>query len=82
MFVFQKPTILFLDMNMEKNSVHIHDVPIKSILLMSISISHFETRFPFKTPTKGRYFPLESWSQSGKRTETDSCQANKIFKER
>lgn len=48
---------------MEKNSVHIHNVPIKSILLTSISISHFETRFPFIKPTKKRNFPLESWSQ-------------------
>lgn len=45
-----------MDMSRENNSLHIHDVPIKSILLLSISISHSETSLPFITPTKRRNF--------------------------
>lgn len=47
----------------KKNSVHIHDVPI------SISVSHLKTKFPFISPLERRNFPIESWSQSGKKKE-------------
>lgn len=64
----------------KKNSVHIHDVPIKSTL--SISASHSETKFPFISPTKEKKFSFRVMVTIWKKNWEGLILANKIFEEK